>query len=237
MPYCAKCGVEVENGVKNCPLCKFPTPDILSGEEKKDEDRKYPKAENIYREELQKRKNQVFYSIFVIFAVAFIVFLFIKMEYDFTIVNYFIISTAFSMIYLFLFFGYIKINYSAVLIGITTIIFTAFLSKLTGGNWFKSYALPIILVSTIDFYLILYLYRANKFRNKFIYIPVFLLLYTTIICIGVNMIIIYEKAGKIGISWSGIVAGVNLAIILIMLGIYHRMPEKARITLRKKFHI
>lgn len=51
------------------------------------------------------------------------------------------------------------------------------------------------------------------------------------------MIIIYEKAGKIGISWSGIVAGVNLAIILIMLGIYHRMPEKARITLRKKFHI
>ncbi len=102
MAYCAKCGVEVENGVKNCPLCKFPIPDILS---EKEEKRSYPKAENIYREELQKRKNQIFYSIFVIFAVAFIVFLFIKIKYDFKIVNYFILSSAFSMIYLFLFFG------------------------------------------------------------------------------------------------------------------------------------
>ena len=55
MPYCAKCGVEVENGVKNCPLCKFPIPDILSGEGKKEEERKYPKLE--FRPIPQSRPN------------------------------------------------------------------------------------------------------------------------------------------------------------------------------------
>lgn len=234
MAYCAKCGVEVENGVKNCPLCKFPIPDILA---EKEEKRSYPKAENIYREELQKRKNQIFYSIFVIFAVAFIVFLFIKIKYDFKIVNYFILSSAFSMIYLFLFFGYIKINFNISLISVTTLCFTWFLNNFTGGDWFIKYSMPIILMSTLDFYFILYLYRANRFRNKFIYIPVFLLLYTTILCIGINIIIIYIKKRVISVTWAGIVAGVNMAIIFIMLGIYHKMPEKARITLRKKFHI
>lgn len=237
MAYCAKCGVEVENGVKNCPLCHFPIPDILLENEVREEERKYPKAENIYKEEFQKRKNQVFYSIFVIFAVAFIVFLFIKIIYDVKIIDYFILSSAFSMIYLFLFFGYIKINYNAFAITVVTLFFTWFLNKFTGGIWFKSYSLPIILLSCADFYLILYFYRENRFRNKFIYIPVFLLMYTAILSVGINLIIIYAKTGKIGITWSAIVAGVNIAIILIMLGIYHRMPEKVRITLRKKFHI
>ncbi len=237
MAYCAKCGVEVENGVKKCPLCKFPIPDILVGEEKREQERNYPKAENIYREEIQKRKNQVFYSIFVSFAVALIVFLFIKIKYDFKIVNYFILSSAFIILYLFLFFGYIKINYSVVAISITTLCFTWFLNRFTGGEWYIKYAMPIIIMSTLDFYFILYLYRANKFRNKFIYIPVFLLSYSAILCISVNIIIIYVKKGVISITWSGIVAGVNIAIIFIMLGIYHKMPEKLRITLKKKFHI
>jgi hypothetical protein len=237
MAYCAKCGVEVDNGVKKCPLCKFPIPDILVGEDKKEEERNYPKAENIYKEEIQKRKNQVFYSLFVSFAVAFIVFLFIKLRYDFRIVNYFILSAAFSMLYLFLFFGYLRINYSVAMLALTTLLFTWFLKKLTGGDWFRSYSIPIILISTADFYLILLLYRANKFRNKFIYIPVFILLYTTILCVGVNIIIVYAKKGVILLTWSAVVAGVNIGIILIMLGIYHKMPEKARITLRKKFHI
>ena len=62
MPYCAKCGVEVENGVKNCPLCKFPIPDILSGEEKKDENIQKLK---IYTEKSFKREKIKFFILFL----------------------------------------------------------------------------------------------------------------------------------------------------------------------------
>lgn len=57
MAYCPKCGVEVDNNVKNCPLCDFPIPDI--GEEPKGEKR-YPLAVNTYPEDHLEKKNQIF---------------------------------------------------------------------------------------------------------------------------------------------------------------------------------
>jgi len=64
MAYCPKCGVEVEDDVKCCPLCDFPIPDVNDGNYP--HDAKYPQAINTYDEDHLGKKNKAFFSLTII---------------------------------------------------------------------------------------------------------------------------------------------------------------------------
>jgi len=135
-------------------------------------------------------------------------------------------------------FGYLGRAYNIFGIFVTNNLFTYFLNELTVKiDWFKNYSLPMNIVLLIDLYLIFFLYERNRFKNKFIYIPVFIMLFIVILCLGIDLIINYNLKNEIGIGWSGVVAGAGLGVIVIMLGIYHNIPEKLKKELSKRFHV
>ena len=64
--YCVKCGVELEDGVKKCPLCETPVPQ-LDDLEKISYESEYPKINiNFYELRMKKIKKTIFLSFFSI---------------------------------------------------------------------------------------------------------------------------------------------------------------------------
>ena len=68
--YCIKCGVELEDGAKRCPLCETPVPEIKGLEEKKYV-KEYPMINiNLYEMKMKKVKKAVFLSFFTISIIS-----------------------------------------------------------------------------------------------------------------------------------------------------------------------
>ena len=68
--YCIKCGVELEDGAKRCPLCETPVPEIKGLEEKKFV-KEYPTINiNLYEMKMKKVKKAVFLSFFTISIIS-----------------------------------------------------------------------------------------------------------------------------------------------------------------------
>ena len=68
--YCIKCGVELEDGAKRCPLCETPVPEIKGLEEKKFV-KEYPMINiNLYEMKMKKVKKAVFLSFFTISIIS-----------------------------------------------------------------------------------------------------------------------------------------------------------------------
>ena len=64
--YCIKCGVELEDGAKRCPLCETPVPEI-KGLEEREFVKEYPMINiNLYEMKMKKVKKAVFLSFFTI---------------------------------------------------------------------------------------------------------------------------------------------------------------------------
>ena len=68
--YCIKCGVELEDGAKRCPLCETPVPEIKGLEEKKYV-KEYPMINiNLYEMKMKKVKKAIFLSFFTISIIS-----------------------------------------------------------------------------------------------------------------------------------------------------------------------
>ena len=77
--YCIKCGVELEDGAKRCPLCETPVPEIKGLEEKKFV-KEYPTINiNLYEMKMKKVKKAVFLSFFTISIISILEVLFQNM--------------------------------------------------------------------------------------------------------------------------------------------------------------
>lgn len=67
--YCVKCGVELEDGVKRCPLCETAVPEIKGIEE--EFAKEYPIVNiNLYEMKMKKVKKAVFMSFFTISIIS-----------------------------------------------------------------------------------------------------------------------------------------------------------------------
>lgn len=68
--YCIKCGVELEDGAKRCPLCETPVPEI-KGMEEREFVKEYPMINiNLYEMKMKKVKKAVFLSFFTISIIS-----------------------------------------------------------------------------------------------------------------------------------------------------------------------
>ncbi len=237
MPYCPKCGVEVDKKRKTCPLCHFIIPSV-NEEEINEKKETFPQVENIYIEEFNKRKNIAFYTIEVILISILGIFMIISEIYNVSFMSYFITSTFALIFYVFFFFNYLKKNWNYFGIFITTILLTYTISRFTESSlWFFKFSLPIILITFIDILFIGFLYNKFKAKNTFVYNPVLFLIFISIISLGIDFIVSLAMNFNRLLSWSLIVCISTLPIALIMLGIHHKTSEKVKESLKKRFHI
>ena len=238
MAYCPKCGVEVDNSVRKCPLCDFPIPDI--GEPGSTE-RRYPLAVNTYPEDHRERKNKIFYSLEILCLALFLIGLVLEIVFgNFSKgIQIFLIADA-AMAFYFLFaFGYFPLWLNFIGMFLTTLGMGFFIYRVIGGtvNWYTHYLIPIAVLAYLDLNLFLFIYRKNRRKNQCIFVPVTILGFTILLTLGIDLTIKYNLTGRFGLGWSLIVAVSGLGIIAVLMGLYYGAPEKTKAYLKKKLHV
>lgn len=241
MPYCPKCGVEIDYKIKSCPLCTFPIPKIDKDTSPIATENKFPQPENIYYEELLKMKNQAFFAISILIFSAVMVLMTIGSIFRVSqlAVTYSIISVISAWFYIFLFFGYIRSKYHSILaLGFITICLTYGLDNVDHElNWFYTYALPIIILAVLILFLLLYLYNRSKLKNQFVFIPAHLCIGISLFSAALECILDFQANRAIQLSWSLIVFIVLMSIALILIGLYYKLPDRMKEKIKRTLHI
>ncbi len=235
MPYCFKCGVEVNNGVKNCPLCKMDLP-IL--EDEVIVEPRYPSQENVFREIKKKRRN-IFFAIYSMgmLSIVFNLVLIDKRSHDvWSWSQYTTIYLLGSIGYLYAILQYsknLKVNFG--IIGITTII-VLYLNDIFNGKleWFLSLGLPIALISTYVLYCLFKIFSREKLLP---YKVMETITVTAVFLVILELIIDMYLFDNISLSWSIQAALCFLPLMTILIFMPRRFYEKIDKYIERKIHM
>lgn len=241
MPYCPKCGVELDYKIKNCPLCTFPIPKIVDDSNYSINENKFPQPENIYYEKLLKMKNQAFFTISILLFSAVLILMTIGSisRISQLAITYSIISVISGWFYIFVLFGYIhNAYYSILVIGFVTFCLTFGLDYVDKKiTWAYSYAYPIIILSILVLFLQLYLYNRSKLKNQFVFVPTHLCIGISLFSVALELILDLQSNRPIKLSWSLIVLIVLMSIALILISLYYKLPDRLKEKIKRKLHI
>ncbi len=237
MPYCSKCGVEVDNNVRKCPLCDFSIP-IIEIEENEYIDR-FPLPQNIYPKKVKRRKRKAFIIISVIFlsVIGLILFQNITASGKLAWAKYSIVSVIAAWIYLYFFFGFIP-NFRISLIGVSTntIILLFFIDVFNGKlEWIVSIGFPCVFMGALEIIIIAYLIERTK--KKGLNIVTYILLSIALYCIGIEAFISLYTKEYVKLYWSIIVTIALTPLSILFIYLHYGLPEKYKIKLKRKFHI
>ncbi|MCP4162021.1 MAG: hypothetical protein GY760_18265 [Deltaproteobacteria bacterium] len=236
MPYCPKCGVEVDNGIINCPLCVCDIPifedDIV--------EKRFPVPENIYSNQIKELKKQIFISITILcfggmLTLSSVHFL---AGLDSLVTNYGIVGIFGTWFYLFLFFGYIPNIYLTVIcVGVVSLFLILGIDIVNPGvTWSVNVGFPVVVLFVAILLCAIKLYKRFKRKNQFVIIPIYIFTWSSVFCLGLESIIDFNFSNEISLTWSVIVLIPLLSIAAVLLGLYINVPEKIRDRLRRKFH-
>jgi len=239
MAYCPKCGVEVEDDVKCCPLCDFPIPDVNDGNYP--HDAKYPQAINTYDEDHLGKKNKAFFSLTII-AISIMVIIgviYLVYPWNHELLKYIALADLSIFAIVFFAMGYLQPNCNFLGAYITVVVTCLLVFLILGSqsNWFLSYAFPIATLVYLDISLFRFVLKHTRHKSQFIFIPSNLILFVIVLAIGIDGIISINVLGSIHLTWSLIVAVSGICIIVLLQTIYHRIPEKTRRMLKNKMHV
>lgn len=239
MAYCPKCGVEVDNTIRSCPLCSFTIPDVTEAHEDIYPESKYPEAKNIYIDYREGIKNRILFVLVVLMVTSISVLATITLVFDLNklIVEYIIYSFVAIYLYLFFILGYLNWYVNMTGIALTTLFITYSIDRIGGGSWFISYALPIIVWIYLNGLCFYFIYTHSKRRSRFSYLPTFTLLILTVMCLGIDGIISLNLTGGVKLSWSIIQGISSMAVAVILYAILNHLPGSAQDTLRRKLHL
>ena len=236
MPYCSKCGVQVESSIKNCPLCQFPIPNIEGIDTVESN---FPNPENSYPLKRLAKKKRWFSILTTLIIIIIGLNIFIDFKYDSLLQWSKIVTVCLltTWVYIFLFFGFINsfiinlVLFSANTLLLTVLLDYIFDNKLT---WFYELSLPIILMFTV--LAILFAFLFSKTKRKGINVVSYILLPASIYCIGTEAFISKYILGEIVLYWSLIVLITALPISFLLLYLHYGIPEKYWVKLKRKFH-
>ena len=147
MAYCPKCGVEVDNVIRECPLCRFPIPDITEPNIRIESYQKYPEVTNIYKEYLSGIKNQVFFVVSVLLISIILILVVIQNVFhvDSVFIDYFYVAAIACGAYVYFGLGFHSWPVNITGMAGTTALFTYIIETIQRGGWYWSYAFPIVL--------------------------------------------------------------------------------------------
>ena len=232
MPYCAKCGVEVKNGKKRCPLCKFPIPKI----DDEIAELNYPGIERkkaMSNREVRLLTWQILLSFFII---SFFVVLVTDL-----ITNKGITWSAYPMIGIslaifvttFIIFFFRKPLVIIICNCASTVMFLFFLDLFDSRvSWFLNLGLPIWAMITVIIVVAYILISALK-KPGFNVAGIILILIGAF-CMGLEMLIT-AFLGIFSLKWSFIVLAVLIPLGVLFIT-YHYVFAK-KYDVRKLFHV
>ncbi len=249
MPYCPKCGVEVDEIIQQCPLCQFPIPNIHAyddvtlneGEKPIELLKKYPQAYNIYQDYRLKVKNQIFLAVVIVFISAIVIMSLIKFFYPVSapVLRVVLILTISAVFLIFFSFGYLRtvLNITGIFATFMYLFFS--LAKISGGEWFLRYALPLNILAYINVLLIYYIYKKTQRKKRKKFFPLYSLMMVAILALEVEGVITLDFSNGFSVSWSWsfIVAVGCVFLALILEIVTKRMTENMKEVLRRRFHI
>jgi uncharacterized membrane protein YecN with MAPEG domain len=248
MAYCPKCGVEVDDTVRSCPLCQFPIPDVHAFDEEnvlRDDEtleilKKYPQAYNIYQDYRLKVKNQIFFAVLIVFISAIIIMYMIKFFYPVSepILRYVLVITISLVFYIFFLFGYLRAFLNITGLFVTTLYLSYSLARLSGGQtWFFDYAVPLNILVYLNVLAAYYMYKKSKSKRRFGFFPTFVILMIAILCLGIDALISMNIHNSIRLSWSIIVAVGCGSVAIILRIITKNLSEHMKDTIRRRLHL
>ena len=234
MPYCSKCGVEVQPGTKKCPLCGTP---IQQFEEENEELPLYPeKKVKQKKERLSNRQKRIFaWEIVTATIMTIIVLLLLINAVVDKNISWSLYPVA-SLMALWLFTTFPLFFPTKVVILVvgellTLISYLAALDGIDGKiQWFHRLALPIVfLISLIAFAVT---FSSIKVKRKGANIAAFILFGISAICIGIDLIITFIISGKITLTWSLIAAPPIIIVGAFLIYVHYRFKH---INIKKRF--
>lgn len=239
MPYCSRCGVEVDDHIEDCPLCKTP---IQKLDRPEPQSGRYPQ-DNLSRvgeSELPPGLGSTlaFQIITILFVTPFLIVLATSLVVEawpvwasFVLVG---LAAAWVTIVTPIMLSRHPIFIVLILFLTTTgLLLTIDLLEGSGIEWFFVVGFPIlVLVLIMSIAVVL---SSTLVRDKGTNVASFVLLGLVILCMGIDGIISLYQVGYIMLGWSIIVA-VSLAPVAIFL-LYYHYGIRERIDLRKTFHV
>ena len=240
MAYCPKCGVEVENDIKTCPLCKFPIPDISDPElSELKKLARYPEVKNIYSDYLEGIKNQVYFVVIVLLISVLLVLTVIEgvFKVDSILVKYFYVVTIGMAAYVYFGLGFHRWSINITGIGLTTLFLLYSIGVIEGGQWFMTYGLPICFLTYLNSIGFHMMYKHSKRKNRLGYVPSFILLIVTSLAIGIDGVVSWNMRGAVHLTWSLVAAMICLCVAYLLHFIINHMPESTKETIRRRLHL
>jgi len=234
MPYCSKCGVEIEDRLEKDPLCNTPVQN-LDAEELSDDNR-YPSIKEKSSMANPQKRFLAWEMLSILLVTSFLIVLTINLTIDGTLswAGYPMAAIGVAWIYTTLILLFFKKpalifagNFTA------TIGFLAIVDMFNGKlEWFLVLGLPIvgIIVGASLFNIIL----TGKIKDRGANIAACIILTTGICCIGFDLLI-SAYMGAVSITWSAIVM-VSLIPITMFLLYYHYSLRK-KIDIKRIFHV
>ncbi len=240
MAYCPKCGVEVDNDIRTCPLCEFPVPDIRENSTIPSESpSKYPYVTNIYEDYLIGLKNQIFFVVSVLLISVILILMVIEHVFDVNaiIIDYFYAVAIALAAYVYFSLGFHNWYLNITGVSGTTMVLTYVIAVISNGQWYWTYAFPISLLAYLNAIAFRYIFAHSDKKKRLGYLPAFVLLVVTSHSIGVDAIISWNLHGNAQLSWSLVVAVGCLSVAVILQFVISRIPEATKEMIRRRLHL
>ncbi len=238
MPYCSRCGVEVDIEIKRCPLCST---DIQLLPPEINKNKKYPSVTAPKSIAPKRNKKEIKKMAAILVTFGLLIPASITITADMVINKtvtwgtYAISAVAYTWILVLLTLLYYK-KPAITLLGYysTTVLFLYTVDFLNNGiYWFYTMALPISTLTTTLTAVIIYI--ANRSRVKGINILSYTIMAIGIECLGIDLSTTLFLTGSIQLSWSIIVFAATVPAAGLLYYIYHKTRKSFK--MKEYFHI
>ena len=238
MPYCSRCGVEVDDEVKKCPLCSTEI-QVLEPEESKF--RKYPlkAAPHSIAPKRNKKERKRMAAILVTFgllipasiAIAADVVINSKVTwgtYTISSLIYIWVLVLLPLLY------YKKPILTLLAYYLSTLFYLYSIDSFNGGvYWFEGLAFPIITITAVLTVAILFI--ASRSKVKGINILSYVVFSIGLECVGIELSVSLFLTGAINFGWSLIVLSAAIPAAGLLYYIYYK--TKKPLKMKEYFHI
>jgi hypothetical protein len=238
MPYCSKCGVEVDDGVESCPLCGLPIQRFDEGGRPvfkpwPDQVINPDSAVLPLRERVKMALEVATVFLGVSLAVLLLIDLLLDRGFSWSV------YPAAAIVYLWLclsmpvfLYGRPWLVFSV--LGPATIVFVFLMDAFDGRiTWFLPYGLPVTVLAVGVLVAVAVLSVTAK--RKGLNVAAFVFFGIAVLCAGIDAIVKLNETGLFGLSWSVIVAFVLIPASLLLLYLHVRITK--RVDLKKVFHL
>jgi hypothetical protein len=238
MPYCSKCGVEVEESVERCPLCSAP----IQRFDGSGSPVLKPYPDHVINPDaaplpLHERLKIALEIVSVFLGIALAVIILVDLLYSKRLTWSVYPTAAIAYLWLCLAMPVFLLGRPWLVfavLGPATILFVFLLDAYDGSiDWFLSYGLPITGLSVIVIFAVTLSSALSKRRG--LNVAGFALLGAAVLCMGIDLTIMANITGRLKLSWSEIVALILMPASALLLYFHFRITKKK--DLRKVFHI